>query len=76
MIYLFGKGRNLSIIYRPETLSEKDKQGGIAIEKLPPKSVIKGHNAILALDENNKPYWIYEPIKVEELEVVEEIEPE
>jgi hypothetical protein len=72
MIYVFGTGRNISVIYKPETLTEKDKMGGIAFEGLPPENTPEGHNAILALDKNNKLYWIYEPVQ----EVVEETIPE
>jgi hypothetical protein len=66
MIYLFGKGKNVSIIYAPETLTEQDKQGGIAVEALPPQNTPEGHTARLCLDSNNKPYWEYEPIPEEE----------
>ena len=66
MIYIFGKGRELSIIYDETTLTEKDKVGGIAFEALPPKEDKEGYNAILCLDKNNKPYWEYEPIIEEE----------
>jgi hypothetical protein len=62
MIYLFGKGRNVSVIYAEDTLSEQDKQGGIAVEALPPEQTPEGHTARLCLDENNKPYYEYEPI--------------
>jgi hypothetical protein len=70
MIYIFGKGRDLSIIYRSETLSEKDKVGGIAVEALPPKEERDGYNAILCLDQDNVPYWEYEPILQDEPDVV------
>jgi hypothetical protein len=66
MIYLFGQGKSVSIIYAPETLTEQDKVGGIAVEALPPKEDKEDYNAILCLDDNNKPYWEYEPIIEEE----------
>jgi hypothetical protein len=72
MIYLFGKGKSVSIIYAPETLTEESKKGGIAVEALPPQEDKEGYNAILCLDKNNKPYWEYEKI-IEE--VVEEETP-
>jgi hypothetical protein len=62
MIYLFGKGKELSIIYDANTLTEQDKVGGIAVEQLPPKENKEGYNAILCLDSKNKPYWEYEEI--------------
>lgn len=63
MIYLFGKGKSVSVIYAPETLSEQDKKGGIAVETLPPVEERDGYNAILCLDQDNKPYWEYEIIE-------------
>jgi hypothetical protein len=62
MIYLFGKGKNVSIIYDGNTLTEQSKVGGIAVEQLPPKEDKEGFNAILCLDQDNKPYWEYEEI--------------
>jgi hypothetical protein len=70
MIYLFGKGKSVSIIYAPETLTEQDKAGGIAVEQLPPKEDKEGYNAILCLDQDNKPYWEYEIIEQPSEEVV------
>jgi hypothetical protein len=62
MIYLFGKGDQVSIIYDGSILSEQDKVGGIAVEQLPPKEDKEGFNAILCLDKDNKPYWEYHEI--------------
>jgi len=66
MIYLFGKGKSVSIIYDATTLTEQDKVGGIAVEQLPLQEDKEGYSAILCLDNNNKPYWEYEKI-IEEL---------
>jgi hypothetical protein len=66
MIYLFGQGKSVSIIYDATTLTEQDKVGGIAVEQLPPQENKEGYNAILCLDDNNQPYWEYEEI-IEEL---------
>jgi hypothetical protein len=62
MIYLFGKDKSVSIIYDATTLTEQDKVGGIAVEALPPREDKEGYNAILCLDQDNKPYWEYEEI--------------
>jgi len=62
MIYIFGKGRELSILYDATTLTEQDKVGGIAVEALPPQEDKEGYNAILCLNQDNKPYWEYEQI--------------
>jgi hypothetical protein len=62
MIYLFGKGKNVSIIYDATTLTEQDKVGGIAVEQLPPKEDKDGFNAVLCLDQDNKPFWEYHEI--------------
>jgi hypothetical protein len=70
MIYLFGKGRELSIIYDETCLTEQDKIGGIAVEQLPPQENKEGYNAILCLDQDNKPYWEYEIIEQPSEEVV------
>jgi hypothetical protein len=70
MIYLFGQGKSVSIIYDATTLTEQDKVGGIAVEQLPPREDKEGYNAILCLDQDNKPYWEYEIIEQPIEEVV------
>jgi hypothetical protein len=62
MIYLFGKDKSVSIIYDATILTEQDKVGGIAVEALPPREDKEGYNAILCLDQDNKPYWEYQEI--------------
>jgi len=62
MIYLFGKGKSVSIIYDETTLSQEAKQSGISVEQLPPQEDKEGFNAILCLDQDNKPYWEYQEI--------------
>jgi hypothetical protein len=66
MIYLFGKGKEVSIIYDDTTLSEQDKQGGIAVKQLPPEDKRDGYISVLCLDETNKPYWEYVKVEKEE----------
>jgi hypothetical protein len=68
MIYLFGKGDQVSVVYDGSTLTEQDKVGGIAIEALPPKEDKDGFDAILCLDKGNKPYWIYKEIVKDNLQ--------
>jgi hypothetical protein len=70
MIYLFGKGKSISVIYDATTLTEQDKVGGIAVEQLPPKEDKDGFNPVLCLDQDNKPYWEYEIIEQPSEEVV------
>jgi hypothetical protein len=71
MIYLFGKADQVSVIYDGSTLTEADKVGGIAVEALPPKEDKDGFNAVLCLDQDNKPFWEYhEIIKQPNKEVV------
>jgi hypothetical protein len=72
MIYLFGQGKNVSVIYDASSLSAEDKKGGTAVDALPPKKDKDGFNAILCLDKDNKPYWEYEEIIEEEKETPEE----
>jgi hypothetical protein len=68
MIYLFGQGDQVSIVYDGSTLTEQDKVGGIAVEALPPKEDKDGFNAILCLDKDNKPYWSYKEVVRDDLE--------
>jgi hypothetical protein len=68
MIYLFGQGDQVSIVYDGSTLTEQDKVGGIAVESLPPKEDKEGFNAVLCLDKNNKPYWEFREIPKDTLE--------
>jgi hypothetical protein len=68
MIYLFGKGDQVSIVYDGSSLTEQDKVGGIAVEALPPKEDKDGFNAVLNLDKDNKPFWTYKEIVKDTLE--------
>jgi hypothetical protein len=68
MIYLFGKGKEVSIIYDASSLSAEDKKGGIAVDALPPKEDKEGFNAVLCLDSKNKPYWEFREIPKQTLE--------
>jgi predicted RNA-binding protein associated with RNAse of E/G family len=68
MIYLFGKGKNVSVVYDETTLTKQDKVGGIAVASLPPKEDKEGFHAILCLDASNKPYWEYVEIPKDTLE--------
>jgi len=70
MIYLFGKDKSVSVIYDATILTEQDKVGGIAVQALPPREDREGYNAVLCLDQNNKPYWEYEIIEQPSEEVV------
>jgi len=74
MIYLFGQGDQVSIIYDDSILTEQDKVGGIAVEALPPKEDKDGFNAILCLDKDNKPYWEYREVVNDTLEQLVEKE--
>jgi hypothetical protein len=74
MIYLFGKGDQVSIVYDGSSLTEQDKVGGIAVEALPPKEDKDGFNAILCLDKDNKPYWEYKEVVNDTLEQLVEKE--
>jgi hypothetical protein len=65
MIYIFGKGRNLSIIYDETTLTENDKINSLVVKELPLKETPKGYVAFLT-KENNTLRWEYEEIIEEE----------
>jgi hypothetical protein len=68
MIYLFGKGDQVSVVYDDSSLTEQDKVGGIAVASLPPKEDKEGFNAVLCLDSKNKPYWEFKEIPKDTLE--------
>jgi hypothetical protein len=72
MIYLFGQGKEVSVVYDDSTLTEADKVGGVSVKTLPPKEDKDGFNAVLCLDKDNKPYWEYEEIIEEEKETPKE----
>jgi hypothetical protein len=67
MIYIFGEGRDLSLIYDGSTLTEEQKQGGFTVEALPPTETPEGYAAIL-IKEGDALRWEYEEIKEEEIE--------
>jgi hypothetical protein len=69
MIYIFGEGRNLSMIYDGSTLSEPDKVGGLIVQALPPTETPEGYDAILVRD-GDALRWEYEEI-IEEEEIEE-----
>jgi hypothetical protein len=61
MIYIFKNLETISLIQDDSVLSEKDKQGALAVvNELPKQDIKEGYFPVLALDENNKPYWKYE----------------
>jgi hypothetical protein len=68
MIYLFGKGDQVSVIYDGSTLTEADKKGAIVVDKLPVENTPAEHTAQLCLDASNKPFWKYVPIPKDTLE--------
>ena len=69
MIYIFGEGRNLSVIYDGSTLTEEQKVGGFVVEALPPKETPEGYREIL-IKEGDTLRWEYEEI-IEEEEIEE-----
>ena len=56
----------MSFIYDPSTLTEEQKQGGFAVEALPPQETPEGYVAILIKD-GDALRWEYEEI-IEEKE--------
>lgn len=67
MIYIFGEGRNLSMIYDGSTLTEADKVGAFTVKELPPKETPEGYRDIL-IKEGTTLRWEYEEIIEEEIE--------
>lgn len=60
MIYIYGKGDQLSVVYQPEYLSEEAKaRVSLIVEELPKKDVPENHYAVLNLDDDNKLFWAY-----------------
>jgi hypothetical protein len=72
MIYVFGKGKDLSFIFDGSILSEQDKIGSITVKELPKKEEKEGYNSYLFLDKDNTLKWIHE--KIEEKSEEEKIE--
>lgn len=70
MVYIFPGGNGeCSISYRPDLLSEEDKERGIALEELPVPDKIEGKYAILmANKETGKVWYAYKDIPPEPLE--------
>jgi hypothetical protein len=71
MIYIFGEGRDLSVIYDPSTLTEAQKVGGFVVEALPPKETPEGYREIL-IKEGTTLRWEYEEIPKQLEEEIEE----
>jgi hypothetical protein len=69
MIYIFGEGRDLSVIYDSSTLTEEQKVGGFTVEALPLKETPEGYREILIKEETTL-RWEYEEI-IEEEEIEE-----
>jgi hypothetical protein len=68
MIWIFGKGTALSIVYDESILREQDKEGGIPLEELPVEEEKEGYYSILTVGDNNEVYWDYFKIEEEEKE--------
>jgi hypothetical protein len=64
MIYIFGEGRELSVIYDGSALTEEQKVGGFTVEALPPKETPDGYYAIL-IKEGTTLRWEYKEIPKE-----------
>jgi hypothetical protein len=68
MIYLFGQGHHVSVVYDGNSLSEQAKKDAVKVDKLPETKTPPEHEAILCLDASNKPFWRYEPKPKDTLE--------
>lgn len=66
MIYLFGSGNNVSIVYNEKTLSTAQKsKATLILDKLPPTNCPDGYIARASL-KNGIFEWVYE-VKEEEV---------
>jgi hypothetical protein len=65
MIYIFGQGTSLGIVFDESTLTEQDKKGGIPFTELPPKEDKPGYMSVLNLKEDKTIEWVYVKIKEE-----------
>jgi hypothetical protein len=63
MIYLFGKEKDVSIIYDGNALTDEEKKQAIIVKELPIENTPVGYWSMLCLDSANKPYWEY--VKIE-----------
>ncbi|MBA7650661.1 hypothetical protein ES703_58471 [subsurface metagenome] len=70
MVYIFPSGNGeCSISYRPDLLSDEDKERGIALDELPMPDKIEGKHAVLmANKEAGKVWYDYRDIPPEPLE--------
>ena len=68
MIYIYGTGKDLSIVYQEQYLSEAAKaRATLVVDKLPPKATPANHSEMLVLDEDGL-RWEYTLIEEEVIE--------
>ena len=68
MIYLFGIGSNVSVVYKGSTLSEKDKaKATLVVESLPQPEAREGFMHQINIDpETKKIFYTYHEIEDDE----------
>jgi hypothetical protein len=67
MVYVFGEGTQLNIVFDETVLSEEDKVKGVVFSELPEKIEKEGYDTFLNLKEDKTIEWIYVEKKKEEL---------
>ena len=66
MIYIFGQGQNVSVVYKGETLTNVQKQRAtLILDKLPTQQCPDGY-VPRATIKNGQFEWVYELKEVEE----------
>lgn len=66
MIYIFGQGKNISVVYNGNTLTATQKQRAtLILDKLPTQQCPDGYIARASL-KDGKFEWLYELKEVEE----------
>lgn len=68
MIYIFGSGSQVSIVYKGDTLTQAQKdRATLVLDKLPPSNCPDGFIA-RARVENGQFVWVYEEVVEEDAE--------
>jgi hypothetical protein len=68
MIYIFGQGSQVSIVYKGDTLTQAQKdRATLVLDKLPPSNCPGGFIA-RARVENGQFVWVYEEVVEEDVQ--------
>lgn len=71
MIYIFGQGRHVSIVYDETTISHEEKsRASLVLKNIPDPEIREGFRHIPYVDiEKKEFYYLYEPYSKDELDM-------